>query len=135
MSARAGGSASLARQVKAHPRIKIALIGKAGSIGIWHVNGRLIRDWVFIDFTEGGNSHAYEWMPANEIWLDHDVDRREVKFVKLHELHEYNRMADGLSYERAHKSANRVELKARRNPSQFANLWQREVAIVKKHHP
>src|SRR5205807_974360 len=86
-------------------QLKSAPAGKAGPIAIWRVNGRMIRDHVFIDFTEGGNSRVYKWMPANEIWLDHDVDPGEVKFVKLHELHEYNRMADGLSYERAHESA------------------------------
>ena len=132
MSARAGGGASLARKVKARRRIKVALVGKAGPIAIWRVNGRMIRDHVFIDFTEGGNSHVYKWMPRHEIWLDHDVDPGEVRFVKLHELHEYNRMGDGLSYERAHESANRVELKARRNPALFAKVWRREVEIVVK---
>jgi hypothetical protein len=131
MSARAGGAASLRSCVAQHPDIKVALAQRVGALMIWHVNGRIIRDHVFIDFTEGGNSHAYAWMPMNEIWLDHDVAAGEVGFVKLHELHEFNRMAGGMDYETAHKAANVVERAARADPDKLRDLWAAEVAKLK----
>lgn len=133
MTQRAGGSVALRPIVKELlSKIKVSIIERVGPLTVWHVDGRLIRDRVYIDFTEGGNSQAYVWMPPSEIWLDHDIDQGELNFVKLHELHEYNRMAnDGLGYDRAHDSANKVELQARRDPSQTSALWRAEVAKIK----
>lgn len=133
MTQRAGGSVTLRPMVKAAlDKIRVAHIDSVGPITIWHVDGRYIRDHIYIDFTEGGNSQAYVWMPPYEIWLDHDIDAGEQNFVKLHELHEYNRMAnDGLGYDRAHDSANKVEGQARRDPAQTSQLWRVEVGKIK----
>ena len=132
MTTRAGGSIALRPKVSQYEhRIRVARIGRVGPVDIWHVEGRVIRDHVYIDFTEGGNSRAYIWMPSNEIWLDHDVDLGEQDFVKLHELHEWNKMGDGLNYEAAHESANGVEGQARRDPSKLSGLWRAEVKRIK----
>lgn len=131
MTARAGGSPILRQKVYAHrDAIYLRKEVQIGPLTIWHVNGIIVRNFVFIDFTEGGNSWAYAWMPPHEIWLDHDVNEAEIKFVQLHELHEYNKMARGLGYEKAHDSANVVELEARRHPTKWGTLWQTELRIL-----
>jgi hypothetical protein len=97
---------------------------------VWKVNGKFIRDWIFIDFTEGGNSEAYPWMPPNEIWIDDSMyvpDEHEPTL--LHELLEYNRMKnDGLTYEEAHDEACKAEIKGRRDPGQYPALLAAEMA-------
>ena len=131
MTARAGGSPLLRQKVYAHREtIYLHKLTTAGPLTIWLVNGRAVRDFVYIDFTEGGNSWAYAWMPPHEIWLDTDVNPAEMKFVQLHELHEFNKMARGLGYEKAHDSANVVELEARHHPGKWGELWQAELKIL-----
>ena len=132
MTQRAGGSVTLRPKVmRLLDQIRTAFIEKVGPLSIWHVSGRVIRDEIYIDFTEGGNSRAYVWMPPNEIWLDHDIDPGELNFVKLHELHEWNRMGEGVGYDNAHISANGVEGEARKDPSKTSALWRAEVARIK----
>jgi hypothetical protein len=133
MTARAGkfSQRAAANAKRYASSIKRAFIEQVGVVQIWLVDGKLIRDHVFIDFTEGGNSHAYKWMPPNEIWLDTDVDESERNFVKLHELHEFNRMTGGMGYERAHDSANITEQAARNKPEILPDLWKDEVSRLK----
>ncbi len=108
------------------PKAKLKLDEKIGPISVWLVDGDFIRTWIFIDFTEGGNTEAYPWMPPNEIWLDNE-NKSENGFILLHELHEFNRMRnDGLVYEKAHISANVVEKEARRDPKKLKGLMDDE---------
>ena len=65
-------------------------------IKVWVVNGMLVRDLYFTDFTEGGHDKVYSFVPEKEVWLDDDLSLREMKFVLLHELHERHLMRLGL---------------------------------------
>lgn len=85
-------------------------------IKVWIVDGDLVRDFFFIDFTEGGHDKVYPFIPFGEIWIDDDLFPRERKFVVLHELHERNRMFNGFAYSSAHREASRMEYTARRKP-------------------
>lgn len=112
------------------PQAKMEKLQDIGPLSVWKVNGKMIRDWIFIDFTEGGNTMAYPWMPPNEIWLDDSVwvpDEHEV--VLLHELTEYNLMHDkGWTYAKAHDAASELEIKARRDPGKYPALLAAEMA-------
>jgi hypothetical protein len=112
------------------PQAKLEQLQVMGSVTVWKVNGKFIRDWIFIDFTEGGNSAAYRWMPPNEIWLDDSVwipDEHEV--VLLHEITEYNLMKNkGWTYDQAHDEASANETHARRNPGLLPELLAAEAA-------
>lgn len=89
-------------------------------IKIWIVNGEIIRNLFFSEFTEGGNDQIYSFVPKGEIWLDDDLSPKEIKFVLLHEIHERNLMAKGWSYDEgkraAHFSASRIEHFCRKYP-------------------
>jgi hypothetical protein len=122
------GSVSLRKIVYKLPGIKIAHLGKAGPLTVFEVNGPLVRNRVWEGFCLGGNSEAYPWIPPNEIWLERLSDMR---FTKLHELHEFNKMKAGWAYEKAHDSAeNGVEQEARKHPDRYGKLWAREVEIA-----
>jgi hypothetical protein len=113
------------------PQAKMEQLQQLGVVSVWKVNGRFIRDWIFIDFTEGGNSEAYPWMPPNEIWIDNSEwePEDESQFTLLHELTEFNLMRNkDMTYAAAHDEACLTEVKGRRNPARLPELLAAEAA-------
>ena len=88
-------------------------------VNVWIVNGRLVRSVFDIDFTAGGHEHVYEFVPQGEVWIDDAIVEQERGFVLLHELHERNRMADGVSYNEAHAESSRLEFRCRHHPDEL----------------
>jgi hypothetical protein len=88
-------------------------------LSVWIVDGRLVRSVFDIDFTAGGHDHVYEFVPSGEVWIDNDIEEKERGFVLLHELHERNRMADGLPYNKAHNESSRIEFRCRHHPDEL----------------
>jgi len=86
---------------------------------VWIVNGRLVRSVFDIDFTAGGHDHVYEFVPQGEVWIDSDIEERERGFVLLHELHERNRMTEGVPYSKAHNESSRLEFRCRHHPDEL----------------
>ena len=88
-------------------------------LSVWIVNGRLVRSVFDIDFTEGGHDFVYEFVPENEIWIDDAIFESERGYILLHELHERNRMARGLPYNKAHTESSRLEYFCRHHPDEL----------------
>jgi hypothetical protein len=88
-------------------------------VTVWIVNGRMVRSAFDIDFTEGGHDHVYEFVPQNEVWIDDAIEEEERGFVLLHELHEHNRMANGMPYSQAHEESSRLEYRCRHHPDEL----------------
>ena len=80
-----------------------------GELTIWLVDGRWVREHLFMDFTQGGHDIVYDWIPKNQVWIDDDLSADERPFVIEHELYERDKMKKGMGYERAHGYANVVE--------------------------
>ncbi len=100
-------------------------------IKIWIVNGEIVRDLFFLDFTEGGHDKVYSFIPEREVWIDDDISLNEIPFVLLHELHERNLMAKGKNYDSAHKSSSKIEYFCRRHPKLTNFLIRRELRKMK----
>lgn len=88
-------------------------------VTVWVVNGRLVRSAFDIDFTAGGHDHVYEFVPSGEVWIDDAIKENERGFVLLHELHERNRMAEGIPYGKAHAESSRLEFRYRHHPDEL----------------
>jgi hypothetical protein len=88
-------------------------------LAVWIVNGRLVRSVFDIDFTAGGHDYVYEFVPPNEVWIDDAIEDFERGYVLLHELHERNRMATGVSYSKAHAESSRLEYHCRHHPDEL----------------
>ena len=99
----------------------------SADVKVWVVDGELVRDFFFIDFTEGGHDKVYKFVPAGEVWLDDDVNPAERKFILLHELHERALMARGWPYARAHRDSSRIEYECRHNPALLDAALRAEV--------
>jgi hypothetical protein len=85
-----------------------------GKISVWIVNGKIVRDIYFLDFTEGGHDKVYSFIPENEIWIDNDLSIGERKFVLIHELNERWLMSLGKDYVSAHYSSSSLEFFCRK---------------------
>jgi hypothetical protein len=85
-------------------------------IAVWIVNGRLVRSVFDVDYTAGGHDYVYEFVPQNEVWIDDAIEEQERSYVLLHELHEQNRMREGLPYSKAHDESSRLEYRCRQIP-------------------
>lgn len=83
---------------------------------VWIVDGEIVRDLLYVGFTEGGHDKVYNFIPKNEIWIDDEVSAKERKYILLHEAYERNLMRQGLAYADAHNNANEVEYFYRNNP-------------------
>ncbi len=97
------------------------------SIKVWVVNGKVIRDLLFIDFTEGGHGKVYDFIPENEVWIDDDLRARELKPTLLHELHERRLMSEGMAYEPAHIKANEIEHYCRTHREEMDEKLKEEI--------
>jgi len=97
-------------------------------VKVWVVDGELVRDVYYIDFTEGGHDKIYAFIPANEVWIDDDVMPGERKFILLHELHERALMAGGWPYAKAHPDSSRVEFHYRHHPAGLEAALRAEAA-------
>jgi len=97
-----------------HEEPRKELIGKINYISVYMVNGGEVKTKYEMDFVEGGNEMAYDFIPENEVWVDAFLDLHELKFVIYHELIERDFMIrEKLDYEQAHGVANQKEKKIR----------------------
>lgn len=95
-------------------------------IKVWIVDGELVRDFYFIDFTEGGHDKVYDFVPEGEVWIDDDLAPKERKFVLLHEIHERTLMDGGMDYHHAHHSSSTIEHFCRKNPDRLDGYLEKE---------
>jgi hypothetical protein len=101
------------------------------AVRVWIVDGELVRDLLYVDFTEGGHDRVYPFIPRGEVWLDDDLAARERGFVILHELHERRLMGRGWPYDgrrrSAHRDASRLEYFCRHHPRQLGRELRKEM--------
>lgn len=106
-------------------------------VNVWIVDGELVRDVFFLDFTEGGHHYRYRFIPKKDVWIDNDISSRERKYVLLHELKERNLMVERLQrknhpspykvYCWAHSQANKLESYCRHHPEEVDDLLKTEL--------
>jgi len=99
---------------------------------VWLVNGKLVRDHFYVDFTLGGHDLVYSFIPKKEIWIEEKLSRREQQFVLVHEFCERDCMSRGISYHQAHLLANKPELRCRKNPSLLKKMLKKEIEKFKR---
>lgn len=92
------------------------------NIEVWMVDGKFIRDNAEIEYEEGGHALRYDFIPYNEIWIDHSVPTSDLYNYLLHELDERASMIDGMDYDEAHARASKIEGFARAHSDQIDDL-------------
>lgn len=99
--------------------VKKLLKALENGIKVKLVNGKLVRSVLNLDFTQGGHSLVYEFVPEDEVWIDNDIEWQERGFVILHELNELLKMKEGWTYSKAHADSSALEQKCRKNPEEL----------------
>ncbi len=90
--------------------------GEKKGFTVWIVDGYKVRKDIYKEFLYGGNDQRYIFNPKGEIWIDHAVSCEEFELTLAHELNERALMAKfGWTYEKAHDSSLRIELKMRKS--------------------
>jgi len=96
-------------------------------IKVWVIDGEAVRNLFFLDFTEGGHEFVYPFVPKEEVWIDNDVGKDEIKFVLLHEMHERKLMKGGMKYDDAHKSSSEIEYYCRKHLKELDKNLKKEI--------
>jgi len=99
----------------------------SGNVKVWLVRGDLVRSLFYTDFTQGGHDKVYKFVPKGEVWIDDDLFKKERIFVVIHELYERYWMAKGMSYDKAHGRASKIEYQCRNNPKLINDILRREI--------
>jgi 8-oxo-dGTP pyrophosphatase MutT (NUDIX family)/predicted double-glycine peptidase len=92
---------------------------------VYLVNGEDVRNHVDVSFIGGGNSEAYDYVPAGEFWIEDTFSEPDREAFLVHERHEAADMADGDSYDTAHDAANATEKAFRQEKTAFAAPLQK----------
>lgn len=100
------------------PILEIRKIGKVGHYSIIAVDGQIVRDYIDVDFTQGGNPARYAYVPQNEIWVEELLSPKDMAATIYHEIYETVLMRRGLSYNDAHDAAAAAESLFRKSERQ-----------------
>ena len=100
--------------VRANLKKKEAM-GKVHGITVYRVDGEEVREKCYPDFTMGGNSAIYDFIPHGEIWVEDMKFSFDEILTFIHELTEDLLMTyDGETYDQAHDSALEAEILVRK---------------------
>jgi len=91
-----------------NPRIR--LLSEIGNLSVYEVAGDIIRaDKRGRDFTNFGHHYTYTFIPASELWIDHEAHPDEAPFFIRHMLVERRLMGSGAPRDEAMDLADRAE--------------------------
>ena len=88
-------------------------------VKVWLVDGKAVRDFLLVDYAEGGHDLVYDLVPKGEIWLEDTMEPQERHLVLLHDLHERALMRGGKHYQHSHLGATIVEDYCRDHPAEI----------------
>ncbi len=121
-AARLRGRGNLVRVVPWHRKfavyyrkaqLKKTLYGHQAGYTIYLVDGTYVRNHHTLDFTHGGHDKVFDFIPKGEVWIDNSLPACERVFLVLHEVFEARLMRKGVSYPKAHRQANKLEIQWR----------------------
>lgn len=96
-------------------KFHVRCLGKLDGFSIYSVDGEKIRREIDTDFTMGGNSARYRYVPRGEIWIDQNLSESDAAATTVHEIVEWIFMKDrGFAYEEAHDKATQSEARFRK---------------------
>ncbi|MEK7512588.1 MAG: hypothetical protein AAB601_00115, partial [Patescibacteria group bacterium] len=78
------------------------------------LDGGIVRRSFDPLFIVGGHHEVYDYVPKGELWLDANMDPKEMPYHAIHEAIEYKLMRRGVGYDTAHECAHAAEREARR---------------------
>jgi hypothetical protein len=99
--------------------IKTKLLNDYGNIKVYEVNGHEVRRTMDPNFTNYGWHYDFDFIPENELWIDHEAAPGEVKFYITQMLVKKKFLDLDYSPEEAEKFARRAELAERHKSAKY----------------
>lgn len=89
---------------------RLEVLGKVRGLDVVLVDGKKVRKGLDVNFTMGGNSARYGYVPPGEVWVEKALDDEDRAAAIVYEVTEYHRMTTrGEPYEDAHERAAELE--------------------------
>jgi len=93
------------KKISPTKRVNPKFSTKIGSISIYLVSGRDVRDHLDVEFCCAGNDCAYSYLPKETLWFDTDFSKELIPLL-FHEMVERNKVLDHENYFQAHEESN-----------------------------
>jgi len=96
-----------------------------GDLQIWIVDGSYIRGHIDEEFTNFGQHCQFDYIPENELWIDHSSNTGDQQFY-IDNMLVMNRLTrKGVPYMKALEAAERAERRERRRAGDLAKLTRK----------
>lgn len=96
------------------PGVIVAREEMKEGLKVQYIDGAKVRRYLDPWFAMGGHDKVYDCVPKETVWLEKNLDPRDVEPILEHELVERRLMAQGMSYDNAHGWATAAEKESRR---------------------
>ncbi|MBI5358052.1 hypothetical protein HZB69_00255 [Candidatus Amesbacteria bacterium] len=87
----------------------LRLVKDYGSVTVWEIDGAKLRAEKDIEFSNFGMYPDFDYIPKNELWLDHECHPDEHRFFIDHMLAQWKALKHGYTKEQAIKKAYQAE--------------------------
>lgn len=87
----------------------LKLIKDLGAVQIWEIDGAKLRAEKDIEFSNFGMYPDFDYIPQNELWLDHECHPDEQKFFIDHMFSQWKALKHGYTNDQAIEKAYKVE--------------------------
>ena len=108
------------------------LIHDYGPVQVWEIDGAKLRAEKDIEFSNFGAYPDFEYIPQNELWLDHECHPDEHKFFIDHMLAEWKALKHGYTLDQAIKKAYKAEQAERAKTKDMKKVESSSDVHVKK---
>lgn len=98
-------------------RYHTKLIHDYGSVQVWEIDGARLRAEKDIEFSNFGVYPDFDYIPQNELWLDHECHPDEQMFFVDHMLAQWKALKHGYTNDQAIEKAYKVEKAERKKAS------------------
>jgi hypothetical protein len=109
------------------------LIHDYGSVQVWEIDGAKLRAEKDIEFSNFGMYPDFEYIPKNELWLDHECHPDEHRFFIDHMLAEWKALKHGYSTEQAIEKAYKAEQAERAKSHDMQKVESSSDVHIKKY--
>ncbi len=109
------------------------LIHDYGPIQVWEIDGAKLRAEKDIEFSNFGMYPDFEYIPKNELWLDHECHPDEHKFFIDHMLAEWKALKHGYTTEQAIEKAYKAEQAERAKTKDMKKVESSSDVHIKKY--
>lgn len=114
-------------------RFHLKLVKDLGPVQVWEIDGAKLRAEKDIEFSNFGMYPDFDYIPQNELWLDHECHPDEQKFFVDHMLAQWKALKHGYTNNEAIEKAYKVEKSERKKVGDVKKVESSDDVHIKKY--